>query len=113
MIRRPPRSTLFPYTTLFRSTLQVRGVLDAWSAGDLAAVPDLTKETPGATTAPNAQHAVRQSKRLADNVVALIEGREPVAYRHSYAGSVGSLGLHNGDAQAYGVKVKDRKSIRL
>src|SRR5688572_32131842 len=26
MIRRPPRSTLFPYTTLFRST-----ALDAWS----------------------------------------------------------------------------------
>src|SRR3712207_7952771 len=26
MIRRPPRSTLFPYTTLFRSSL-VRGVL--------------------------------------------------------------------------------------
>src|SRR5688572_17617359 len=24
MIRRPPRSTLFPYTTLFRSNLQVR-----------------------------------------------------------------------------------------
>src|SRR2546430_13493308 len=24
MIRRPPRSTLFPYTTLFRSTAQVR-----------------------------------------------------------------------------------------
>src|SRR5687768_18008348 len=27
MIRRPPRSTLFPYTTLFRSTEAVRGVL--------------------------------------------------------------------------------------
>src|SRR2546430_11177302 len=26
MIRRPPRSTLFPYTTLFRSGLPVRGV---------------------------------------------------------------------------------------
>src|SRR2546426_4883436 len=25
MIRRPPRSTLFPYTTLFRSTLDIRG----------------------------------------------------------------------------------------
>src|SRR3712207_7046088 len=25
MIRRPPRSTLFPYTTLFRSALAVRG----------------------------------------------------------------------------------------
>src|SRR2546428_3318429 len=27
MIRRPPRSTLFPYTTLFRSTALHRGVL--------------------------------------------------------------------------------------
>src|SRR3712207_8814117 len=26
MIRRPPRSTLFPYTTLFRSTLPPQGV---------------------------------------------------------------------------------------
>src|SRR5256885_11616418 len=25
MIRRPPRSTLFPYTTLFRSTAKIRG----------------------------------------------------------------------------------------
>src|SRR3712207_3443251 len=33
-------------------TLQVRGLPDAWSAGDLAAVPDLTKEATGATTAP-------------------------------------------------------------
>src|SRR3712207_8107541 len=34
MIRRPPRSTLFPYTTLFRSQLQPRPRL-----GDLAGVP--------------------------------------------------------------------------
>src|SRR2546426_8494808 len=27
MIRRPPRSTLFPYTTLFRSLLQLKEVL--------------------------------------------------------------------------------------
>src|SRR2546426_9197768 len=27
MIRRPPRSTLFPYTTLFRSCLEALGVL--------------------------------------------------------------------------------------
>src|SRR5256885_9545892 len=27
MIRRPPRSTLFPYTTLFRSLLGRRGIL--------------------------------------------------------------------------------------
>ena len=87
-------------------TLQVRGLPDAWSAGDLAAVPDLTKESPGATTAPNAQHAVRQAKRLADNIVATLEGREPEPYRHAYAGSVASLGLHKGVAQVYGVKLK-------
>src|SRR2546428_2651269 len=29
MIRRPPRSTLFPYTTLFRSLLSARGVFGA------------------------------------------------------------------------------------
>src|SRR3712207_8702483 len=28
MIRRPPRSTLFPYTTLFRSAAVVRGAQD-------------------------------------------------------------------------------------
>src|SRR2546427_8715679 len=29
MIRRPPRSTLFPYTTLFRSALEAQSVADA------------------------------------------------------------------------------------
>src|SRR2546425_2602123 len=36
MIRRPPRSTLFPYTTLFRSLLPLRAWLDgvvAWASG--------------------------------------------------------------------------------
>src|SRR3712207_9228436 len=27
MIRRPPRSTLFPYTTLFRSTARIQGCI--------------------------------------------------------------------------------------
>jgi NADH dehydrogenase FAD-containing subunit len=87
-------------------TLQVKGMPGAWAAGDLAAVPDLTKDEPGATTAPNAQHAVRQAKRLADNIVAVLAGQEPVPYRHAYAGSVASLGLHKGVAQVYGVKLK-------
>src|SRR5438105_7417433 len=30
MIRRPPRSTLFPYTTLFRSTGKAHGSADEW-----------------------------------------------------------------------------------
>jgi NADH dehydrogenase len=81
-------------------------VEDAWSAGDGAAVPDLTAKEPGTLCAPNAQHAVRQAKRMADNIVAVLRGRTPADYRHKYVGSVASLGLHKGVAQVYGVKVK-------
>src|SRR2546427_4991656 len=33
MIRRPPRSTLFPYTTLFRSTVDGTGLVTAAAVG--------------------------------------------------------------------------------
>jgi len=78
----------------------------AWSAGDCAAVPDLTSATPGALCSPSAQHAVRQARRLADNIVLALRGREPVEYRHKHVGSVAGLGLHKGAAHVYGVKVK-------
>src|SRR3712207_8813660 len=38
MIRRPPRSTLFPYTTLFRSGPRLAGVPGLAAAGSGAAV---------------------------------------------------------------------------
>jgi NADH dehydrogenase len=87
------------------ATLQVEGLADAWAAGDAAAVPDLTGPD-GATCAPNAQHAVRQSKVMADNIVATLRGRPVRDYRHKYVGSVAGLGLYQGVANVYGVKVK-------
>jgi NADH dehydrogenase len=36
----------------------------------------------------------------------VLDGQEPTPYRHAYAGSVASLGLHKGVAQVYGVKLK-------
>ncbi len=86
--------------------LQVRGVPDAWAAGDCAAVPDLTSSDPNALCGPSAQHAVRQARRLGDNIAEVIRGGAPTAYRHKYAGSVASLGLYKGVAQIYGVKVR-------
>ncbi len=77
----------------------------AWSAGDCAAVPDLTASE-GALTGPSAQHAVRQARRLADNMTALLRGKPLQDYVHKYVGSVASLGLHKGVAQVYGIKVK-------
>jgi len=90
--------------------LGVDGVDHAWAAGDAAAVPDIIARErggdPEALCAPNAQHAVRQARRLADNLAARLTGGETADYRHSYAGSVASLGLHKGVAHVYGRKLK-------
>src|SRR5690349_24588376 len=39
MIRRPPRSTLFPYTTLFRSFFRAARVRDNTALASISAVP--------------------------------------------------------------------------
>src|SRR5260370_22425454 len=44
MIRRPPRSTLFPYTTLFRSLVHRAGGLRGDVAGDAAGERELGEE---------------------------------------------------------------------
>jgi NADH dehydrogenase len=94
-----------------RPTLQVvdpdgKVVDGAWSAGDCAAVPDLTSREPGALCSPSAQHAVRQAARLADNLRAVLRGLPPRDYKHRHVGSVASLGLHKGVAQVYGIKLR-------
>jgi NADH dehydrogenase len=86
------------------TTLQVVGFDHVWSAGDCAAVPDLTQ--PGKICAPTAQHAVRQANTLADNLVRVIRGKDLKQYKHVFAGSVASLGLHKGAAEIYGIKMR-------
>jgi NADH:ubiquinone reductase (H+-translocating) len=95
------------------ASLTVKGVTGVFAAGDCAAVPDLSKGDaaqlagePAALCAPSAQHAVRQSKTLAANIVATVRGGALREYRHAYAGSVASLGLYRGVAEIYGVKLR-------
>ncbi|MFC4945675.1 NAD(P)/FAD-dependent oxidoreductase [Pseudonocardia sp. GCM10023141] len=88
------------------SALQVEGMPGVFSAGDCASVPDLSKDDPAAKTSPSAQHAVRQAKVLADNIVAHLREKPLVPYKHSYAGSVASLGLYKGVAEIYGIKLR-------
>jgi len=71
-------------------------VLDAWGAGDAAAVPDLTSSEPHASTVANAQNALRQAKRLAANITATMRGRRVRPYRHRSLGTVATLGLGRG-----------------
>ncbi|WP_217551823.1 NAD(P)/FAD-dependent oxidoreductase [Streptomyces sp. GbtcB6] len=81
-------------------------VPDAWAAGDDAAVPDLASPVPGARTVPNAQHAVRQGKRLAKNITASLRGGGIRNYRHSSLGVVATLGLGRGIFQYKGIVIK-------
>ena len=87
------------------ANLRVVGTADAWGAGDGAAVPDLTTDDQR-ECAPNAQHAVRQSKVLANNIVASLRGLPEHEYKHKYVGSVAGLGLYKGVANVYGIKLK-------
>src|SRR5258708_26188937 len=70
MIRRPPRSTLFPYTTLFRSCLRPRRTLElsALPIGrtrlDPAAAAPARQSRAGHAGEPLRHHADRKSTRL-------------------------------------------------
>lgn len=68
---------------------------DVFAAGDCAAVPDLASGE-GKFCPPNAQHAVRQAKRLADNIARSVQGRPLVDYYHKNLGVFATLGMYKG-----------------
>ena len=72
--------------------LRVAGFPNVWAIGDNAAVTD---PATGRPYAPTAQHAVRQAKLLAKNLVASLSGRplEPMRYRTR--GMMVTLGDHS------------------
>jgi len=81
-------------------------IADAWTAGDVAAVPDLTGMGVGGFCVPNAQHAVRQAKLLAKNIVADMRGEATKDYFHKNQGAVAGLGLYNGAFQSGKIAIK-------
>jgi NADH dehydrogenase len=93
-----------------RTDLRIGGadtpVADAWTAGDNAAIPDLTGGGVGGFTVPNAQHAIRQAKLLARNIRDTLRGGEAQEYRHRNLGAVATLGLGTGVFQSGPIVVK-------
>jgi NADH dehydrogenase len=84
-------------------------VADAWGAGDVSAVPDLTGGGiggPGGFCVPNAQHAVRQGKLMAKNIVASLRDESTVEYFHKNQGAVAGIGLYHGVFQSGRVAAK-------
>src|SRR3712207_8461505 len=79
MIRRPPRSTLFPYTTLFRSRFDER--------------------RPPAT-APPRLHGDRRGDRRDDVSTGLRRRREGAGRRHRHLGRSGRSEEHTSELQS-------------
>ncbi len=84
-----------------------QGVVEgAWGAGDVSAVPDLTGDGIGGFCVPNAQHAVRQGKLMAKNIVAVLRDESQKDYFHKNQGAVAGIGLYHGVFQSGGFAVK-------
>jgi len=85
-------------------TLQVEGQTNAWALGDCAAVPN--GATPGRVDPPTSQHALRQARRLSQNLVALDEGRPLQAHSFKSLGQVATLGRREGIADLRGLRLR-------
>ena len=84
--------------------LRVAGRRDMWALGDAAAVPN--PATPGRVDPPTCQHALRQARRLAANLVASLDGTPERTYRYKMLGQVATLGQHKGVAEVLGLRVR-------
>ncbi|MFD9426177.1 MULTISPECIES: NAD(P)/FAD-dependent oxidoreductase [unclassified Streptomyces] len=76
-----------------------------FSLGDAAAVPDLAKGD-GAICPPTAQHAMRQGRLLADNLIASLRGRPLRNYVHKDLGLVVDLGGTDAVSKPLGIELK-------
>jgi NADH dehydrogenase len=73
-------------------TLRVVGLDRIWAAGDCARIPD--PDGDGMSYPPTAQHAIREGKAVADNIVAAMTGRHLTPFRFRTIGVLVALGRH-------------------
>jgi NADH dehydrogenase len=86
------------------ATLAVEGHPGIWALGDSAAVPDPAR--PGLACPPTCQHAMRQARVVARNILAAIEGREPVRFTYRTLGIFVDLGRGKAVASVVGLQFR-------
>ncbi|WP_055695358.1 NAD(P)/FAD-dependent oxidoreductase [Streptomyces prasinopilosus] len=84
----------------------VPGEDGVFALGDAAAVPDDAKGVEGAVCPPTAQHAMRQGRQVADNVIATLTGRPLRPYHHKDLGLVVDLGGTDAVSKPLGVELR-------
>ncbi|WP_406358567.1 NAD(P)/FAD-dependent oxidoreductase [Streptomyces sp. NBC_01635] len=82
------------------------GADGVFALGDAAAVPDHAKGVEGAVCPPTAQHALRQGRQVADNVIATLTGRLLRPYHHKDLGLVVDLGGTDAVSRPLGVELR-------
>lgn len=83
--------------------LQAKGRPDVWALGDCALIPlkDGASERDDFAP-PTAQFAVREAKRVARNIAAVLRGRPAQPFSYRSRGSLASLGAQRGVAEIFG-----------
>ncbi|MBP2587114.1 NADH dehydrogenase [Streptomyces sp. PvR006] len=86
--------------------LRVPEAEGVFALGDAAAVPDLAGGGGDAVCPPTAQHAHRQGKVAADNIVATLRGTPLRSYTHKDLGLVVDLGGRDGVSRPLGIDLR-------
>jgi NADH:quinone reductase (non-electrogenic) len=87
------------------ATMRVAGSSNVWAIGDAAAVPDPAKHR-RAPSPPTCQHAIRQGRRVAENVAATMRGGSPRPFRYRTLGVFVDMGQHKAVATILGVRLR-------
>ena len=89
-------------TLVTDETLRVVGRDHSWAVGDCARIPD--PDRAGKHCPPTAQHALRQGRQAAENIVAAIDGRSPSPFRFRSLGMLVVLGRNTAAAEIRGLR---------
>ncbi len=82
--------------------LAVEGAPNIWALGDCAQIPDPSGQ---GFSPPTAQHAIRQAKTVAHNIVAAMRGGEKRAFGFKGLGKMGALGHRSAVAEIFGMNI--------
>ena len=82
------------------ANLQVEGRDGLWALGDCALVPD---PATGDYCPPTAQHASREGKVLAHNIIASVDGKSKKPFKFKTLGQLAAIGRRTGVARILGV----------
>ena len=87
------------------AAMRVNGRANVWAIGDAAAVPDPARHR-REPSPPTAQHAIRQGRRVAENVAAVLRGGKVRPFRYRTLGVFVDMGQHQAVARMLGIQLR-------